>query len=292
MLQNVRARIRIPLEGRAVSWVKFRAFVPFTSSFPPHFLPPEPVSVTLWRDVQRVWVNLRCVLIPSERSSLRDWDLWGPFFFIITLALLLSSSATHNKAHVFAVVFGTVSAGAVVLTLNVQLLACPSASHCTPHGPPPHVFSFASHLSPAPLSLTPQGGRIIFFQSLSLLGYCPSHTYAPLHLTAPLMSPCVSFSLSLLHPSPPHHRAGRIIFFQSLSLLGYCLVPLDLAALLCLLTTAKLARMALVLVTFAWSSSAAYPFVAKAVPETRRVLAVYPVFLLYTAIGFLVLAND
>ncbi|CAI7734536.1 unnamed protein product [Closterium sp. NIES-53] len=168
----------------------------------------EPVSVTLQRDVQRVWVNLRCVLVPSERSSLRDWDLWGPFFFIITLALLLSSSATHNKAHVFAVVFGTVSTGAVVLTLNVQLLG------------------------------------------------------------------------------------GRIIFFQSLSLLGYCLVPLDLAALLCLLTTGKLVRMALVLVTFAWSSSAAYPFVAKAVPETRRALAVYPVFLLYTAIGFLVLAND
>ncbi|CAI7775804.1 unnamed protein product [Closterium sp. NIES-54] len=103
------------------------------------------------------------------------------------------------------------------------------------------------------------------------------------------MSPCVSLAPALLSLTP---QGGRIIFFQSLSLLGYCLVPLDLAALLCLLTTGKLVRMALVLVTFAWSSSAAYPFVAKAVPETRRALAVYPVFLLYTAIGFLVLAND
>ncbi|CAI5508779.1 unnamed protein product [Closterium sp. Naga37s-1] len=156
----------------------------------------------------------------------------------------------------------------VPFCISLHPSGCPMHRHAPLHltAPlmdPPSCPSCASHDS-----LTPRGGRIIFFQSLSLLGYCPSHTYAPLHLTAPLMSPC------------------------SLSLLGYCLVPLDLAALLCLLTTAKLARMALVLVTFAWSSSAAYPFVAKAVPETRRVLAVYPVFLLYTAIGFLVLAND
>ncbi|CAI6003426.1 unnamed protein product [Closterium sp. NIES-65] len=275
MLQNVRARIRIPLEGRAVSWVKFRAFVPFTSSFPPHFLPPEPVSVTLWRDVQRVWVNLRCVLIPSERSSLRDWDLWGPFFFIITLALLLSSSATHNKVSIMDADQGM----SLCISLHPSwtpascLFICVTSLSCTPL---PHTTGRAHHILPEPLP-----ARLLPLTHIRPFApHCTPHVALRIFL---------SLSPAPLSPSP---QGGRIIFFQSLSLLGYCLVPLDLAALLCLLTTAKLARMALVLVTFAWSSSAAYPFVAKAVPETRRVLAVYPVFLLYTAIGFLVLAND
>ncbi|KAG6548440.1 hypothetical protein Mapa_009927 [Marchantia paleacea] len=103
----------------------------------------EPVWHTLKRDVVRVATNLRHVVFPNPYredpgKALRDWDLWGPFFFIIFLALTLSSSATENKSKVFAVVFAVLSAGAIVLTLNVQLL----------------------------------GGSIIFFQSLSLLGYC------------------------------------------------------------------------------------------------------------------------
>ncbi|URE29737.1 Yip1 domain [Musa troglodytarum] len=71
-------------------------------------------------------------------KALRDWDLWGPFFFIIFLGLTLSWSASVKKSEVFAVAFAVLAAGAVILTLNVLLL----------------------------------GGRIIFFQSLSLLGYC------------------------------------------------------------------------------------------------------------------------
>jgi hypothetical protein len=103
----------------------------------------EPVYLTLKRDVVRVVSNLKQVVFPNPYredpgKALRDWDLWGPFFFIIFLALTLSSSATENKSKVFAVVFAVLSAGAVILTLNVQLL----------------------------------GGSIIFFQSLSLLGYC------------------------------------------------------------------------------------------------------------------------
>lgn len=97
--------------------------------------------VTLKRDVYRVIHNIRNVVMPLGRGSgngMRDWDLWGPFFFIIFLAFTLSSSASENKSKVFAVVFGVLSSGAIILTLNVLLL----------------------------------GGRIIFFQSLSVLGYC------------------------------------------------------------------------------------------------------------------------
>jgi hypothetical protein len=30
-------------------------------------------------------------------KALRDWDLWGPFFFIVSLGLILSWSATAGK---------------------------------------------------------------------------------------------------------------------------------------------------------------------------------------------------
>lgn len=103
----------------------------------------EPVWETIKRDLVRVGHNLRNVVFPNPYredpgKALRDWDLWGPFFFIIILALILSTSASHNRSETFAIVFATLSVGAILLTLNVQLL----------------------------------GGTIIFFQSLSVLGYC------------------------------------------------------------------------------------------------------------------------
>ncbi|XP_009419402.2 protein YIP4b-like [Musa acuminata AAA Group] len=103
----------------------------------------EPVLDTVKRDLTRIVINLKLVVFPNPfredpGKALRDWDLWGPFFFIIFLGLTLSWSASVKKSQVFAVAFAVLAAGAVILTLNVLLL----------------------------------GGRIIFFQSLSLLGYC------------------------------------------------------------------------------------------------------------------------
>ncbi|OEL21029.1 Protein YIPF6 [Dichanthelium oligosanthes] len=103
----------------------------------------EPVWDTVKRDLHRVVSNLQLVVFPNPfredpGKALRDWDLWGPFFFIVSLGLILSWSATAAKSQVFAVAFALLAAGAIILTLNVLLL----------------------------------GGHIIFFQSLSLLGYC------------------------------------------------------------------------------------------------------------------------
>ncbi|KAG6539280.1 protein YIP4b-like [Zingiber officinale] len=103
----------------------------------------EPVWDTVKRDLTRIVSNLKLVVFPNPfredpGKALRDWDLWGPFFFIIFLGLVLSWSASVKKSQVFAVAFAVLAAGAVILTLNVLLL----------------------------------GGQIIFFQSLSLLGYC------------------------------------------------------------------------------------------------------------------------
>ncbi|KAL8493310.1 hypothetical protein ACS0TY_024503 [Phlomoides rotata] len=103
----------------------------------------EPVWDTIKRDLSRIVSNLKLVVFPNPYredpgKALRDWDLWGPFFFIVFLGLILSWSATVRKSEVFAVSFALLAAGAIILTLNVLLL----------------------------------GGHIIFFQSLSLLGYC------------------------------------------------------------------------------------------------------------------------
>ncbi|KAK4481842.1 hypothetical protein RD792_012753 [Penstemon davidsonii] len=103
----------------------------------------EPVLDTVKRDLSRIVSNLKLVVFPNPYredpgKALRDWDLWGPFFFIVFLGLTLSWSASVKKSEVFAVAFALLAAGAVILTLNVLLL----------------------------------GGHIIFFQSLSLLGYC------------------------------------------------------------------------------------------------------------------------
>ncbi|XP_020225600.1 protein YIPF6 homolog [Cajanus cajan] len=173
----------------------------------------EPVWDTVKRDLSRIVSNLKLVVFPNPYredpgKALRDWDLWGPFFFIVFLGLTLSWSASVKKSEVFAVAFALLAAGAVILTLNVLLLG------------------------------------------------------------------------------------GHIIFFQSLSLLGYCLFPLDVGALICMLKDNVIVKVVVVCVTLAWSSWSAYPFMSSAVNPRRKALALYPVFLMYVSVGFLIIAID
>ncbi|KAJ6863134.1 protein YIPF6 [Populus alba x Populus x berolinensis] len=179
---------------------------------PPNTL-TEPVWDTVKRDLSRIVSNLKLVVFPNPYredpgKALRDWDLWGPFFFIVFLGLTLSWSASVKKSEVFAVAFALLAAGAVILTLNVLLLG------------------------------------------------------------------------------------GHIIFFQSLSLLGYCLFPLDVGALVCMLKDNVIIKVIVVSVALAWSSWAAYPFMSSAVNPRRKALALYPVFLMYVSVGFLIIAID
>ncbi|KAK1324141.1 hypothetical protein QJS10_CPA02g01474 [Acorus calamus] len=173
----------------------------------------EPVWDTVKRDLSRIVSNLKLVVFPNPfredpGKAMRDWDLWGPFFFIVFLGLTLSWSASVKKSEVFAVAFAVLAAGAIILTVNVLLLG------------------------------------------------------------------------------------GHIIFFQSLSLLGYCLFPLDVGAVLCLIKDNVILKVIVVAITLAWSSWAAYPFMSAAVSPRRKALALYPVFLMYISVGFLIIAID
>ncbi|WVZ09476.1 hypothetical protein V8G54_014006 [Vigna mungo] len=202
----------------------------------------EPVWDTVKRDLSRIVSNLKLVVFPNPYredpgKALRDWDLWGPFFFIVFLGLTLSWSASVKKSEVFAVAFALLAAGAVILTLNVLLLGG-GAGHSGKY----NVMNKDKHLT-------------FFFISSNFQG-------------------------------------GHIIFFQSLSLLGYCLFPLDVGALICMLKDNVIVKVVVVCVTLAWSSWAAYPFMSSAVNPRRKALALYPVFLMYVSVGFLIIAID
>eukprot|EP00079_Xenopus_tropicalis_P037966 XP_017951737.1 PREDICTED: protein YIPF6 isoform X1 [Xenopus tropicalis] len=89
---------------------------------------------------------------------------------------------------------------------------------------------------------------------------------------------------------------GTISFFQSLCVLGYCILPLTVAMLVCRLvlllshTTASfIVRLVVVTVMFAWSTFASTAFLADSQPPNRRALAVYPIFLFYFVISWMVL---
>lgn len=65
----------------------------------------EPVADTIKRDLWRIVSNLKVVVFPNPNredpgKALRDWDLWGPFFFIIFLGLALSWSAPVQKVSI------------------------------------------------------------------------------------------------------------------------------------------------------------------------------------------------
>ena len=88
---------------------------------------------------------------------------------------------------------------------------------------------------------------------------------------------------------------GKISFFQSVCVLGYCLGPLVLSALACSLITfihskyLGWVKFLLVLVGFGWSSTASVGFMAELLPEDRKLLGVYPVFLFYFTLAWVIL---
>jgi len=82
---------------------------------------------------------------------------------------------------------------------------------------------------------------------------------------------------------------GNISFFQSVCVLGYCIFPLNIASVICLVGGHIIWRAAVVAVCFFWSTGASLGFMGELVPANRKALAVYPLFLFYTAIGWLIL---
>jgi hypothetical protein len=100
----------------------------------------EPVSVTITRDLKAVGYKFAHVFFPKRSTLLlKDWDLWGPLFLSVLLAVTLQGDTKKNDgAPQFANMFALIAIGAVIVTINAKLLA----------------------------------GKINFFQSICVLGYC------------------------------------------------------------------------------------------------------------------------
>ncbi|XP_061674690.1 protein YIPF6 [Syngnathoides biaculeatus] len=89
---------------------------------------------------------------------------------------------------------------------------------------------------------------------------------------------------------------GTISFFQSLCVLGYCILPLTAAMVVCRLVLLGAAgavsfavRLAVVAASFGWSTFASTAFLAGSQPPKRKGLVVYPVFLFYFVISWMIL---
>ncbi|KAK2726500.1 hypothetical protein QYM36_000816 [Artemia franciscana] len=104
----------------------------------------EPIKNTIMRDLGAAGQKFKYVLFPKQKQTLlKEWDLWGPFMLCTYMAMMLQKSADNSgnaseSGPEFAEVFLIVCLGAIVVTLNSSLL----------------------------------GGKISFFQSVCVLGYC------------------------------------------------------------------------------------------------------------------------
>ncbi|XP_031555596.1 protein YIPF6-like [Actinia tenebrosa] len=92
---------------------------------------------------------------------------------------------------------------------------------------------------------------------------------------------------------------GQISFFQSVCVLGYCIFPLVVALIVCrfiLLAKQNVAlffvRLIFVIAGFAWATFASVKFLGDSQPRNRKALAVYPIFLFYFVISWMIISNS
>ena len=88
---------------------------------------------------------------------------------------------------------------------------------------------------------------------------------------------------------------GTISFFQSVCILGYCVFPLTISAVVCMFFSFIVSniffKLLVVGVGFVWSTRASVVFMQSVIKEERRLLVVFPVFLFYTFIGWMIVVN-
>ncbi|XP_050714883.1 protein YIPF6-like [Eriocheir sinensis] len=92
---------------------------------------------------------------------------------------------------------------------------------------------------------------------------------------------------------------GTISFFQSVCVLGYCLLPSCLSLILCRLILIAppnkilfVIRFFVTCIGFVWATFAAMVFLGDSQPSTRKALAVYPIFLFYFIISWLIISHS
>mmetsp|Transcript_38820 Transcript_38820/g.97799 ORF Transcript_38820/g.97799 Transcript_38820/m.97799 type:complete len:192 (+) Transcript_38820:108-683(+) len=82
---------------------------------------------------------------------------------------------------------------------------------------------------------------------------------------------------------------GKVSFFQSLSVIGYCLLPLAVASIAIFFYRNIIFRLVLGGAALVWSTWASVGFYRTMVPERRQVLNLYPIFLFYITLAWIVI---
>ncbi|KAI8597657.1 Yip1 domain-containing protein [Dissophora ornata] len=84
---------------------------------------------------------------------------------------------------------------------------------------------------------------------------------------------------------------GRVSFFQSVCVIGYCLFPLVLVSVVSIFVRSIYIRLPLSGIAFAWASWASLGFLSDSNLANRRALGVYPLFLFYFIIAWMILIS-
>ncbi|XP_020279092.1 protein YIPF6 isoform X2 [Pseudomyrmex gracilis] len=91
---------------------------------------------------------------------------------------------------------------------------------------------------------------------------------------------------------------GNISFFQSVCVLGYCLLPNAIALIICRIilianqtNLLTILRSVISTIGFFWATYASMAFLGNSQPAGRKALAVYPIFLFYFVISWLVMSH-
>ncbi|XP_067009445.1 protein YIPF6 [Anabrus simplex] len=92
---------------------------------------------------------------------------------------------------------------------------------------------------------------------------------------------------------------GNISFFQSVCVLGYCLLPTTIALIICRIILFVdqnhylfILRFVVTMLGFGWATFASMVFLGDSQPPGRKALAVYPIFLFYFVISWLVISHS
>ncbi|KAF9914626.1 hypothetical protein BX616_007902 [Lobosporangium transversale] len=84
---------------------------------------------------------------------------------------------------------------------------------------------------------------------------------------------------------------GRVSFFQSVCVIGYCLFPLVLVSVVSIFVGSLIIRLPLCIVAFGWAAWASLGFLSDSNLANRRALGVYPLFLFYFVIAWMILIS-
>ncbi|KAL7032326.1 hypothetical protein ACKWTF_007289 [Chironomus riparius] len=92
---------------------------------------------------------------------------------------------------------------------------------------------------------------------------------------------------------------GQISFFQSVCVLGYCLTPLALSLICCKIILILFTqtgfffflRIVISMLGFLWATYASVMFMGDSQPPKRKALVIYPMFLFYFVISWLVASH-